>query len=47
MGMESICGQDPSSHRQGWQKHQRHRDLIGFLLDLNLEQGFLTLMGPE
>jgi hypothetical protein len=47
MGMQRIRGKDPSSHRQGWQKHQCHRDLIGFLLNLNLKQGFLTVMGPE
>ena len=37
MGMQSISGKDPSGHRQGWKIGQGDRDLIGFLLDLNLE----------
>ena len=37
VGMHGISGKDAPCYRQCRQKHQSHRDLIGFFLDLNLQ----------
>lgn len=47
LGMQSVCSQDPSSNWQAGQERLGDRDLIGFLRNQDLQQGFLTLMGAK
>ena len=47
MRVESISGVDARMHRQTRQDLFGNGNLVGFLTDAHLEQGFLTLMSTE
>jgi len=45
VGMQGIGGTHPLLDRHVWEHLRGNRDLIGFLVDANLEEGFLALVG--
>jgi len=47
MGVQGIARADPPRHRQGRQQHFGDGNFVGLLIDPDLEQGLLALVGAK